>query len=85
MLPLAQMKLVSILVLFASLIIGSSVSASVAVAIIVNPPEGTPAEAGSVRQVAHIGVGLLPGLVGERPARPLRGLARPHPLVYSLG
>ena len=44
-----------------------------------------PGRIGSVRQVAHIGVGLLLGLVGERPARPFPGLARPHPLVQSLG
>jgi putative transposase len=37
---------------------------------------------GSVRQV---GVRLLPDLVGERPARPFPGLARPHPLAQSLG
>ncbi len=40
---------------------------------------------GSVCQVAHNCFGLFPCLVGERPARPFPGLARPHPLAHSLG
>ena len=40
--------------------------------------------AGSGRQVAHNCFGLLPGPVGEQPARPNTGLARLHPLVQSL-